>query len=176
MTFKKPLGPNGAVITMASGKAGREQNPLGLEILMRFLTIWRYLVDLGSHLGAHWILRGSQNWPSKKQKTCKKWSPRNGLVKTWFVDLFLMPKREAWNCKKEVPGLDMLQNISFLGVVNIEKFDAKRVPQNYQNRSLWWHRVGILGVWSFLRKKKYSFFFICPPKVPQIKKMKKNSA
>ena len=27
MTFKKPLGPNDTLITMVSGKAGRERNP-----------------------------------------------------------------------------------------------------------------------------------------------------
>ena len=30
---------------------------------MHFLTIWRRLVDFKSHVGAHWILKGSTNRP-----------------------------------------------------------------------------------------------------------------
>ena len=59
MSFKKPLGPNGTVITMVvSGKAGRETNPPGLEILMHLFDNLAKIVDFVSHCGAHWILKG----------------------------------------------------------------------------------------------------------------------
>ena len=41
-----------------------------------------------------------------------KWEqecPRGGVENKWFVDWFLLPKWEAWNCKKEVFAIYLLQ-------------------------------------------------------------------
>ena len=57
MTFKKTLGPNGTVIKMVSGKAGRGKK---MESFMQLLNNLAKMLDLGSHVGAHWILNGSQ--------------------------------------------------------------------------------------------------------------------
>ena len=58
MTFKKPLGPNGTVITMASGKTGRKQTTPPQKLLMQRFDNLVKIVDFGSHCGAHWILKG----------------------------------------------------------------------------------------------------------------------
>ena len=58
MTFKKPLGPNGTVITMVSGKTGRETNPRRSETFMQLFNNLETIDDFGSHFGAHWILNG----------------------------------------------------------------------------------------------------------------------
>ena len=56
--FKNPLGPNGTVITLVSRKAGREQNPLHSESFMHLFGNLAKMVHVGSHFGAHWILKG----------------------------------------------------------------------------------------------------------------------
>ena len=107
-------------------------------------------VPLGRFLVPFWRLLGFEGGPkldyfwNKSNNKWEKWGQEAGWTKTWFVDLFLMPKWEAWNGKKEMFALYLLQNMSLLGVVKIEKNVAKRGPRNYQNRSLWRHRVGFL--------------------------------
>ena len=53
----KPLDPNGIVVSMASGKAGREINPDNFE----------KMIDFGSHFGAHYILKGIPKRPLVEQ-------------------------------------------------------------------------------------------------------------
>ena len=91
MIFRKPLGSNGMVIIMVSGKAGHESNSLPPEKGMDLLTIWRHLVDLGSHFGAHWILKGSQNWQYSykiniklEKRVCRNVSWKNMILGCMF--------------------------------------------------------------------------------------------
>ena len=58
MTFQKLPGPNGTVITMVSGKAGRETNPNHPQAFTQPFDNLANIVDCWSDLGAHWILKG----------------------------------------------------------------------------------------------------------------------
>ena len=41
-----------------------------------FLTIWRHMIDLGSHVGAHWILKGFPNRLFYHKRVCRKVSSK----------------------------------------------------------------------------------------------------
>ena len=60
----------------------------GTTIKIANESVWRHLVDLGSHFGAHWILKGSQNQAlSYNAKTNK--CPDKRLGRTCFGDGFV---------------------------------------------------------------------------------------
>ena len=83
MTFYKPLGPNGIVIIIVSGKAGREKNLPGPQKVMDFLTTLRHMVDFGSHFSAHWISeRGPQICIFCFEKKRKKINEKNEVQET----------------------------------------------------------------------------------------------
>ena len=130
VTFWKPLGPNGTVIIMVSGKTGREQNLSPPQTNMFFLTTWCHLVDFGYHFGAYWILNGGPQidhfWKQSKTNDTK-WGPRNVFL--LFID-FRCQNRRPEIAKKRFPHyICMLQNMSFLGVV-------KHRENGYQKSSL----------------------------------------
>ena len=58
MSFLKPLGPNGTVITVFSRKAGREQKPPHSDLFMQLVDNFSKMIDFRSRFGAHWILKG----------------------------------------------------------------------------------------------------------------------
>ena len=98
MTFKKRLVPHGTVITMVSKKIKKKEKQIAEKTIhkrtnMDLLTIWRNLVDLGSHFGAHWILKGSPNRPFSHQieiklvkRGCRKVSWKN-IIFGWVFDV-----------------------------------------------------------------------------------------
>ena len=129
MTFWKPLGPNGTIIIMVSWKAGARTNR---TILCLFSAFWRHLGVLGCHFGAHWISKGSQD-RSFFEQTWKNWEkggPRNGFETTLFFTWFLMPKWDAWNCKKEAFALYVLQIRTFRRSGNLVEKVMPKVIQN----------------------------------------------
>ena len=111
---------------MVSWKQGcAKGNPLGVF----WAPFWRNLVDLWCNFGAHLILKG---FP--KSTIFEK---NRGLENPWFFDWFLMPKWEAWNCKKEVFASYLLQNMSLLGVVkHNENWCQKRSPKRLKSNTL----------------------------------------
>ena len=137
MTFPKPLGPNGTVIIIFSGKAGRTKKTPRPQTFMELFDKLANIDDLGSHLATTGFWRGSPNRPFLKnieQKRRRKWGPRNGLEKTWlFIDFWcqngkpeIVQKRcshytccKIWVCWESW---------------NIEKFDAKTDSENDNKR------------------------------------------
>ena len=131
--FWKPLGPNGSVISMVSWKAGA---PTNRTILCLFSAFWHHLGVCWCHFGAHWMSKESQD-RSFFEQTWTNWEkggPRNGFRKTWFFDWFLMPKWEAWNCKKEVFASYLLQIKTFR---RSGKLIEKEMPKSHPK----WHKI-----------------------------------
>ena len=58
MAFQKQLGPDGTIIRMVSGKAGRETNPPHPQTFMQLFDNFEKIVDFGSHFGAHSVFKG----------------------------------------------------------------------------------------------------------------------
>ena len=101
----------------------------------------RHLVDLGSHSGAHWILKGPQQWPISKKINIKwqKLFPRRGVKTKLLFDWFLMPK--CWNCKNKVFALYLLQFTRFSRSRNLmENRTPKGIPHRSKLKTL-----GLLG-------------------------------
>ena len=78
------------------------------------------IVDLWSHFGDRWILKGVPKFTFFERN--KKWKIKMGtsnkrVWKTLILDWFLMPTWEAWKGKEDVFSFYLLQDVSFLRIV-----------------------------------------------------------
>ena len=113
-------------------------------------ALGHHLVDLGTHCGAHWILKGSLKWAffDENQHKTRKRGPRKGFETTWFLDWFLMPAWEARNGKKRGFALYLLQSKRFSRSRNLKENGSQKASQINQNWTIWDHRINLLRFWT----------------------------
>jgi hypothetical protein len=116
---------------------------------------------------------GADFWPHRISKGVpkstifeqiwKKWEkggPRSGFKKTWFFYRFLMLKWDAWNLKKEVFALYMLQIMRFRQSGKLIETVMPKIIQNGSKIYLWAPRGPIFEIlWRSGRKCFFDVFW-----------------
>ena len=117
----------------------RPKGASAIILFQHFGATWSILVPCLTPSDFEAGLQIDYFWKIAK-KNKKKGGPRSGFKKTWFVDRFLMLKWEAWNCKKEVFALYLLQITRFRRSGKLIEKVMPKVIQNFSKIWLWVRR------------------------------------